>query len=108
MSLCFSSILDQSQRKRLPLSGIIPYAQAPEGSHLLLIILLLFFLLSNIHFQLAGSQGAVRVQAGMIQLAPDWPRRHFHLEMSAVQLLIGIPLVPPGQEAGTSGRSFWK
>lgn len=31
---CFSFILDQSQRKRLPFSGIIPYAQAPKGFHL--------------------------------------------------------------------------
>lgn len=33
---CFSFILDQSKRKRLPFSGIIPYAQTPKGSHLFL------------------------------------------------------------------------
>lgn len=44
---CFSFILDQSQRKRLPFSGIIPYAQAPKGLHLFLITLLSETSISN-------------------------------------------------------------
>lgn len=40
-TMLLSFILDQSQRKRLPFSGIIPYAQALKGLHLLWIFYIL-------------------------------------------------------------------
>lgn len=48
---CFSFILDQSKRKRLPFSGIIPYAQTPKGSHLFLNFTNCFYQLLFVRFR---------------------------------------------------------
>lgn len=49
---CFSFILDQSKRKRLPFSGIIPYAQTPKGSHLFLNFTNCFYQLLFVRFRM--------------------------------------------------------
>lgn len=43
----FSFILDQPQRKRLPFSGIIPYAQTPKGFLLFWLFYLISISISN-------------------------------------------------------------